>query len=280
MQPIRAWRFVEGQRRLITEYVKRTVGYKNIDKLKTTISPYYIRRTEKDVDISLPEIIIENFMIPLNQEQSKIYNELIEKTKQLQTPVLNKVKIQRAYDHAILINDKVDDSNKVDCVMELIELNSHRKCIIFSMWSDMILEIHKRMKEIPHSVIVGTGSKSKFDISIDDEAEFKKFKDNNNVLIATDAISRSQDFPFANVIINVDLPWNPATLRQRIMRCRRLSSTHRNIFVFNLISEGTLEEKVLKKIESKISLFEMIIGKGQEFDMIDEININDILWSD
>lgn len=249
---------------------KKIIGYKNIDQLKEKISKYYIRRTEKDAGIELPEIVEEDFIIPMEDEQKTIYDNLLNgikglKTKQLINTDNNRIKLLRAADHSNIIVKESNSSNKIETLLELIEENSHRKIIVFSQWADMINLIHIKLKSIGinHAVVVGSGSKDKFDFHIDDESEFVKFKEDVNILIATDAISRSQDFPFASVIINIDLPWNPATIKQRIMRARRISSTNKTIFAFNLISEGTIEEKVLPVLQSKMRLAKEIIDENE-----------------
>lgn len=251
--------------------IKKIVGYRNIDELKQKISPYYVRRTEKDIDVKLPQIVKQDFIIPLLPEQRKVYDSLKNKIltnadgQKINTE-FNKVRLLRVCDHALFAGDVgVDSSSKIEELLSLITENIHRKMIVFSMWADMICEIDKLLthENIPHSTVVGSGSKEKFGRIINDEDEFAKFKNDNNILIATDAVSRSQDFPFASVIINVDLPWNPATIQQRIMRARRLSSTHDTIFVFNLVSEDTIEEKVLPILEQKIQLARDIIDENQ-----------------
>lgn len=269
-----------GKKVFYQEY-KKIVGYKNVDELKGLIKPYYLRRTEKDVDIQLPQIVMENFFVPLLPEQREVYDKIVEEVKksQLVNTEFNRVKLQRAYDHSAFVSD-VDSSNKIETILELVEENQHRKTIIFSQWADMVVKIHEALAEIPHSVIVGSGSKDKFNFKIDDEVEFNKFQNENNILVATDAVSRSMDIPFANVVINVDLPWNPATLKQRIMRCRRLSSTHKTIFAFNIISEGTIEESVLRTLEAKMELMDMVFEQN-EYEVKDEgYDLNNLLRDD
>ena len=269
-----------GKKVFYQEY-KKIVGYKNIDELKGLIKPYYLRRTEKDVDIQLPQIVMENFFVPLLPEQREVYDDIVDSVKKSQNvnTEFNRVKLQRAYDHSALVSD-VDSSNKIETILELVEENQHRKTIIFSQWADMVAKIHEALEEIPHSVIVGSGSKDKFKFKIDDEVEFNKFQYENNILVATDAVSRSMDIPFANVVINVDLPWNPATLKQRIMRCRRLSSTHKTIFAFNIISEKTIEESVLRTLEAKMELMDMVFEQNEYEVKDDGFDLNNLLRDD
>jgi len=65
-------------------------------------------------------------------------------------------------------------------------------------------------------------------------------------------------------MINYDLPWNPMKLEQRIGRLHRLGQ-QREVFVFNLAAEGTIEERILDLLTQKIRMFELVIG---ELDLI------------
>ena len=177
----------------------------------------------------------------------------------------NRIRLLRACGSAAIIDPEVNSSNKIEALLSILRDNPHRKVIVFSQWADMIKIIDEALdkEDISHSVVVGTGSKHKFPVKHIDEDEFKKFEHECNVMIATDAISRSQDFPYASVIIHVDLPWNPATIKQRIMRARRISSSHKTIFAFNIVSQNTIEEKVLPVLQAKLKLAEDIIDNNE-----------------
>lgn len=280
--PIRRWR--NGQQEIHQHEIKKIVGYKNTEELKERIAPYFLRRTEDDVGLDLPKIVSENFIIPMLDDQARIYRGLVEgiKKQQVVNTEFNRVKLLRACDHSTMANPDTDSSNKIEILLSLLDENNHRKTIVFSQWADMIYLIHRALvgDNMQHAVVVGTGSKHKFPFKINDQEEFEKFEHECNILIATDAVSRSQDFPFASVVINVDLPWNPATIQQRIMRARRLSSTHSHIFAFNIVSQGTIEETVLPVLENKIRLARDIIDKNKYADAELEFNLARLLDGD
>ena len=66
----------------------------------------------------------------------------------------------------------------------------------------------------------------------------------------------------ADTVVNLELPWNPAVLEQRIARVHRLGQ-ERPVRVINLVTRGTVEEKVLKTLESKQALFDGVFD-GEE----------------
>ena len=77
----------------------------------------------------------------------------------------------------------------------------------------------------------------------------------SKILIATEAGERGLNLQIASVIINMDLPFNPAKLKQRIGRIYRIGSKHETIRVINLLTNDTVEERVLKLLEGKRDIF-------------------------
>ena len=91
------------------------------------------------------------------------------------------------------------------------------------------------------------------------------FADNpdSRVFLSTDAGSTGLNLQSAATIINLDLPWNPAVLEQRIARIYRLGQL-RNVQVVNLVSAGTIEEQMLDKLRFKSAMFEGVLDNGQD----------------
>ena len=65
-------------------------------------------------------------------------------------------------------------------------------------------------------------------------------------------------------MVNFDLPWNPMQIEQRLGRIHRIGQQH-DVQLTNLVSRGTLEERLLEVLQAKINLFELVVG---ELDMI------------
>ncbi|HVM07918.1 MAG TPA: helicase-related protein [Acidimicrobiales bacterium] len=79
------------------------------------------------------------------------------------------------------------------------------------------------------------------------------------VLICTEAGGEGRNFQFCHYLVNYDLPWNPMRVEQRIGRVDRIGQEH-VVDVFNLFTEGTIEEHVLDVLERRINAFEDTIG--------------------
>ena len=65
-------------------------------------------------------------------------------------------------------------------------------------------------------------------------------------------------------MINLDLPWNPMQIEQRLGRLHRVGQTE-DVVLTNLVSRGSIEERILHVLEAKINMFELVVG---ELDMI------------
>jgi SNF2 family DNA or RNA helicase len=84
------------------------------------------------------------------------------------------------------------------------------------------------------------------------------------VLLSTESAGEGRNLQFCHVMVNLDLPWNPMQIEQRLGRLHRVGQTH-DVLLTNLVSRGTIEERILQVLESKINMFELVVG---ELDMI------------
>lgn len=99
-------------------------------------------------------------------------------------------------------------------------------------------------------------------------AEINVFKSDPNcrVFLSTDSGAAGLNLQNASVVINCDLPWNPAKLEQRIARAWRKHQT-RPVTVINLVSENTIEHRMLETLAQKQALADGVldhIGNFQE----------------
>lgn len=95
------------------------------------------------------------------------------------------------------------------------------------------------------------------------DQQLQHFRDRGGVLVTTDSISEGRNIQFCNVIVNYDLPWNPMSVEQRIGRIDRIGQD-RDVYVYNLALEGTIEDYVLEKLYGKIDVFHQTVGGLKE----------------
>jgi SNF2 family DNA or RNA helicase len=92
------------------------------------------------------------------------------------------------------------------------------------------------------------------------DAAIAAFRDHASVLLCTQSGGEGRNIQFCNTLINFDVPWNPMAIEQRIGRIDRIGQS-REVFVFNLVTRGTLEEQLLVLLDEKISMFELVVGE-------------------
>ena len=96
------------------------------------------------------------------------------------------------------------------------------------------------------------------------ERTIAAFRDEAQVLLSTESAGEGRNLQFCHVMVNMDLPWNPMQIEQRLGRLHRVGQEH-DVLLTNLVASGTIEEQVLRVLEAKINLFELVVG---ELDMI------------
>jgi len=92
------------------------------------------------------------------------------------------------------------------------------------------------------------------------DAAIAAFRERVPVLLCTESGGEGRNIQFCNTMINFDVPWNPMAIEQRIGRIDRIGQ-RREVYVFNLVTRGTLEEQILHLLDEKISMFELVVGE-------------------
>ncbi len=93
------------------------------------------------------------------------------------------------------------------------------------------------------------------------DAAIVAFREQVPVLLCTESGGEGRNIQFCNTLINFDIPWNPMAIEQRIGRIDRIGQS-REVFVFNLVARGTLEEQILRLLDEKINMFELVVGEA------------------
>jgi superfamily II DNA or RNA helicase len=242
------------------------VGYRNLDKIREKLEPIFLRRTRAEVLTQLPERTDNTVFVELTDAQRGPYEEqrttlarLLGKgylteldRKRILACIVN---MRMLCDCTYLFDKQTNISPKLDEFAELIpELTGEgeHKVVAFSQWETMILkaaEVLDRL-EVGYAVLHG-GLPGK-----DRKAVLEKFKSDPGcrVFLSTDAGGVGLNLQAADTVVNLELPWNPAVLEQRIARVHRMGQ-NRPVRVVNLVTRGTIEERVLRTLEAKQNLF-------------------------
>ncbi|MCA1031696.1 DEAD/DEAH box helicase [Bacillus timonensis] len=164
--------------------------------------------------------------------------------------------------------DQVSRNSKAEKALELIQ-KINDKVIIFTEYraTQMYLQWFLQQNGISSVPFRGGFKRGKKDWMKE------LFKNNAQVLIATEAGGEGINLQFCHNIINFDLPWNPMRLEQRIGRIHRLGQEE-DVHIYNFATKETVEEHILKLLYEKINLFERVIG--QLDDILTRLEIGNI----
>ena len=143
--------------------------------------------------------------------------------------------------------------------------NPDEKLLVFTEFKDTLYGLVENFESWGYRVAVIHGGMP-MDQRIEEE---RKFRDETQVMVATDAAGEGLNLQFCRLMINYDLPWNPNRLEQRMGRIHRYGQK-KKVFVFNLIYDKTIEGRVLKKLLDKLALMRERLGDSV-FDVINEI---------
>jgi SNF2 family DNA or RNA helicase len=164
-------------------------------------------------------------------------------------------------------------SAKEERLFELLRKNRADKTIIFANFRATIRRLSQSLDEagIAHGVFSGEQSLQEKQMAVD------LFRHEVPVLLCSDSGGEGHNLQFASTLINFDLPWNPMRIEQRVGRVHRIGQT-REVFIFNLCTAGSLEQRVLRVLNDKIRMFELVVGEvgsilgnleqGEEFESL------------
>ncbi|MGH7118282.1 MAG: DEAD/DEAH box helicase [Acetobacteraceae bacterium] len=93
------------------------------------------------------------------------------------------------------------------------------------------------------------------------DAAVEAFQNRVPVLLAGGSGGEGRNLQFCNTLINFDIPWNPMAIEQRIGRIDRIGQT-REVFIFNLVAAHTIEDEMLRILDEKINMFELVVGEA------------------
>lgn len=271
------WKFVNETTQ--KDATGRVTGYHNLNQIGETLKSVLLRRKKSQVKLQMPSRIDKNLFVPVTKEQMAIHNDckwnvgillsrwkklgfLSEKDRMRLMLLLSTMRM--VADSTFIIDQKTRHDTKIDeainIITDVIE-SGDEKIVIFSQWERMqrILSQELEARGIGFRFLHGGVPSKKRGALIDD------FMNNPDcrVFLSTDAGSTGLNLQAASIVINLDLPWNPAVLEQRIARAYRLGQ-QRQVQVINMVSVGTIEENMLTTLAFKTGLFEGVLDGGDD----------------
>ena len=241
-----------------------------------------LRRRKSDVETELPDRTDQTFFVPLSTEQKNRYLDheaqmarlaSIAKRRPLTPQESEKLLRELAMMRMVCDTNYILDPNERACpklaelekILEECRENTDVKVLIFSEWERMLELVQGLCKRLRLGYALHTGSVPQ----LRRRAEIQRFKNDPGcrVFLSTDSGSTGLNLQNASVVINCDLPWNPARLEQRVSRAWRKHQT-RPVTVIHLVSEGTIEQRMVGTLEAKQALAEGVLDLRGDLDKL------------
>jgi SNF2 family DNA or RNA helicase len=255
----------------------KILGYRNLESIREKLAPILLRRTRAEVLTQLPARTDTTVYVEMAEAQKGPYAEHQSTlARLLQKKHLGEVDRRRILacvtnlrmlcGSTWLLDKQTNVSPKLEELGELLgELLGHdgaRKVVVFSQWEMML---HKAA-EVLDGMGVGYAMLHGSVPGPERRKLLERFHDEPGcrVFLSTDAGGTGLNLQSADTVINLEAPWNPAVLEQRIARVHRMGQ-HRPVQVFHLVMRDSIEERVLRVLGQKRALFEeLFAGENDE----------------
>jgi SNF2 family DNA or RNA helicase len=250
---------------------------KQQERLKMLISPFILRRRKQDVLIELPDKQEQVVYSSLTKFQEKMYLQILDNVRQklaqddfeVNTNFLHILaaltRLRQICNHPAMADAEVKEeselSGKVELLKEIISdaVENGKKLLIFSQFVQMLKILRTVLNEldIPHEYMDGqTKNRQKIIDNFNNNSKIRAF------LISLKTGGYGLNLTSADTVIIVDPWWNPMGEAQAIDRAHRIGQT-KKVMVYKVITQGTIEEKILALQKSKREMFDNLIEDGQ-----------------
>jgi len=263
-----AFRFLHEHR--MEDEKGHLLGYCGLDRIHSQLAPVLLRRTRQEVLKELPERTDQIFRVPLTTEQAEPYFEqhdilaqLMRKWEQQgwlseidQRRMLCAIQNMRMLCNSTFLFDKqTHHSPKLEEFREILRelaIEESRKVVVFSEYERMTYLAGEELRKLGIGFVSlhgGVPARQR-------GALIAKFRNDPEckVFLSTDAGGVGLNLQAASAVVNLEPPWNPARLEQRIGRVHRLGQS-RPVHVIHMLTSGTIEERVWETLRLKKSLF-------------------------
>jgi SNF2 family DNA or RNA helicase len=240
------------------------------EQLRARIRPFVLRRLKRDVAPELPPRTDSVLHVTLSERERAVYDAVYAATREEVVSQLEEggsvlkalealLRLRQAACHPALVpGQQANTSSKVQALLEALgtAVEDGHKALVFSQWTSMLDLIEPGLKEAGIGFIRLDGSTS------NRGAVAASFQDPSGppvMLISLKAGATGLNLTAADHVFLVDPWWNPSVEAQAADRAHRIGQ-QQPVMVYRLVSQGTVEEKILTLQEKKRALFESALG--------------------
>jgi len=258
-------------------------GYYDLQPLNAQLSNILIRREKRTVIDQLPNVQQIDIPVELATEQAEYHTSYARGVSQIiKKKFLTPYDLQRLQlllgsmrmvcDSTYLIDEETNISPKMevlkDILFEQLDLkNTNRKIIIFSEWIKMHKLIGQMLRQNKIGFVELNGK-----VPVKSRGELiKKFEANAEckIFLSTEAGGSGLNLQMADMLINFELPWNPAKKNQRIGRIDRLGQKSSKLTIYNLITRFSIEQRIAAGLLVKQNLFDGVLDSNSNTNYVD-----------
>ncbi len=266
----------------VTDARGQVLGYRNLSELRRRLAPVLLRRDRALVRDQLPDRIQHRLDLPLDRKQQDLHDAAVQtagsiaarRKKRPLTPheehqlMAALQQARMACDAAGLVDKQTRGSPKLDELSRLLEdlcIEGRHKVVIFSQWERMTAMAEERVRKLGLGCVRLHGGVP----SAKRGPLLDRFRDDPQlrVFISTDAGGVGLNLQAASALINLDMPWNPAVLEQRIARVHRLGQTEA-VQVVLLVAKDAYEARVAELLANKQHLFDNVVRDDAAEDVV------------
>ena len=269
-----------GTLKTFEERIARPIDRGDMDtaqRLRGTIKPFVMRRLKRDVAADLPDKIEQEMIVPLAEEQSKLYKQVLGQVRKSVLSEVEKKGVSKAQIQILAALTRLrqvacdprlmklpdtdfdaDDSGKLGALREIIDeaIDGNHRVLVFSQFVQMLNHIRAALDSdgVQYEYLDGS-TKDRID-------RVDRFNEDTSVpvfLISLKAGGTGLNLTGADTVVHFDPWWNPAVEDQATDRAHRIGQT-KNVNVYKLIAAGTVEEKILELSAKKRELVSNVLS--------------------
>jgi len=265
----------------------KIVGYQHIPEVTRRIAAITLRRTRADALGELPRVQERPVWLEFEAKQRAIYDGIRDglnralsaeqvrglDVKNVMTEVM---RLREICDSPRIHFPEMKPSPKEMETLALLEEHirgRQKQAVVFTQWTRMGDLLEEQLREAGFAVAyLHGGVEAKKRAELVEEFQRGKF----HVFLSTDAGGLGLNLQSASMVINFDLPFNPAKVEQRVARAHRLGQTE-SVYVVNLLMSGSIEENLVRIIARRQKLFSDVFAHWESGDKPEQITLDEWL---
>ncbi len=256
------------------------VGFREAfaDRLRQQLTPFILRRQKNLVGKDLPPKVEMDLICPITDLQGQTYKNLLDRGRDelgndlqvaMQTQSMHFFSLltrlrQACCDPGLIpdVNADIQQSGKIQILLtrleEALSGDGARKVVIFSQFLSLLKRLKPLLKRtFPKVALLELSGETK------DRAKpvetFQNTKEPAVILVSLRAGGTGITLHAADYVFLLDPWWNPAVEEQAVDRVHRIGQDRR-VFVYRMITQGTIEERIQQLKKEKRELFENTLG--------------------